>query len=64
VVLQLFTPSVICDATFPEEGLDVVICDAAFPKEGLDVLIWDAAFPIEGLKVVFFVIQKKIQLAN
>jgi hypothetical protein len=42
---SFFTPSVIYDATFPKEGLDVVICDATFPKEGLDVVICDTTFP-------------------
>jgi hypothetical protein len=45
VLLQLFTPSVIFDATFPEEGLKVVIIDAAFPEEGLDVVIFDTTLP-------------------
>jgi hypothetical protein len=49
VVLQLFTPSVIYDATFPEEGLNVMTCDATFPDEGLDVVTCDATFPEEGL---------------
>jgi hypothetical protein len=49
VVLQLSTPSVICDATFPKEGLDAVIIDAAFPEEVLDVLVDEIIIIEEGL---------------
>jgi hypothetical protein len=59
VVLQLFTPSVFFEATFPEEGFDGMIFEATFPEEGFDGMIFEATFPEEGLGVVYGLIQKK-----